>query len=283
MGGVAVVTDSTADLPLDLAEDRGLRVVPMSVSFGDESFISRITITDEQFYERLRATDELPSTSQPAPAWFEEAYADCADEGLDAVVSLHVSGELSGTLELARRLAAEAPLPVEVVDSRQVGGGLALAALAANRMAMAGRNVEEVGDVARRVSGQVRNFVIVDTLDYLRRGGRLSGTQALVGNVLRVKPILTMDDGNVEVCDRARTWAKAMDRVAGRIADAVGDRPTHVMVSHALAEERAEQLLARVGERLDIRDSLVTVIGPIVGTHTGPGTVAVAAVEADDR
>lgn len=278
--GVAVVTDSTADLPADLAEVLGLRVVPMSVTFGDETFISRITISDERFYERLATCDELPTTSQPAPAWFEEAYGDAADDEVDAVVSLHVSAELSGTVDLARRMGDEAPVDVHVVDSRQVGGGLALQVLAAHAAAVDGGDVDEVVAAAAAVRDEVLTLVVVDTLDNLRKGGRLSGAQAVVGSVLRVKPLLHLIDGRVEVRERTRTWGRALDRLAELVAEHLGDEPGHVVVTHSLAPGRASELWERLTERVDVAERLEAVIGPVVGTHTGPGAVSVSAVPA---
>lgn len=280
MGNIAIVTDSTADLPADLAEVLGLRVVPMSVTFAEESFISRITISDEEFYGRLPDTDELPTTSQPAPAWFEEAYGDAHDESAEAVVSLHVSAELSGTVDLARRTGERAALPVHVVDSRQVGGGLALQVLAAHRAASEGGDVDAVVAAAERVRDRVASFLVVDTLDYLKKGGRLSGAQALVGSVLRVKPLLHVDDGRVEILERTRTWNRALDRLAALVAEQVGDEPAHVMVTHALAPERAAELWKRLGESVEVAERLEAVIGPVVGTHTGPGAVSVAVAPA---
>lgn len=276
MGGVGVVTDSTADLPIALADDLDLRVVPMSVTFRDQTFISRVTISDEEFYDRLEHAAELPTTAQPNPAWFEEAYQDCVDSGLDAVVSLHVSKELSGTVAAARRAAQDAGLPVEVVDSRQVGGGLALMALAAQRVADAGGDVDAVVDAAERARAGLANMVVVDTLEYLRKGGRVSGTQALVGNVLRVKPILTVRDGRVEPLDRARTVRRALDQIVERVADSLDGAPAEVVVTHALAPDRAEQLWDRLRDRIEVASELTTVFGPVLGAHTGPGAVAVA-------
>lgn len=281
--GVGVVTDSTADLPLDLADDLGLRVVPMSVSFRDETFISRVTISDEEFYARLDATTQLPTTAQPSPAWFEEAYADCVDDGLAACVSLHVSRELSGTVGAARRAAQDADLDVHVVDSRQVGGGLALMALAAQRAAAAGASAEEVVAAAERVRDGLVNVVVVDTLENLRKGGRVSGAQALVGNVLQVKPILGVRDGRLEPIDRARTLRRGLDTLVDHVVDAIGEAPADVVVTHALAPERAEQLWERLRERVDVASELTTVFGPVLGTHTGQGAVAVAAAPAGDR
>lgn len=280
MGRVGVVTDSTADLPLDLADELDLRIVPMSVTFRDATFISRVTISDEEFYERLATTDVLPTTAQPNPAWFEEAYADCADDGLEACVSLHLSRELSGTVASARRAAEDAPLPVHVEDSRQVGGGLALMALAALRAADQGSDLDGVLTAARRVRDGVVNVMVVDTLENLRRGGRVSGMQALVGNVLRVRPILGVRDGRVEPLERARTTTRALDRLVDRVVEGVGDEPADVVVTHALAPERADELWERLRKRVEVARELTTVFGPVLGTHTGPGAVAVAAAPA---
>ncbi len=276
-GGVAVVTDSTADLPLELADEVGLRVVPMSVSFRDETFISRVTITDEEFYRRLGAATQLPTTAQPSPAWFEEAYADCVDEGLSACVSLHVSRELSGTVAAARRAGEDAGLDVRVVDSRQVGGGLALMALAAQRAAASGASVDMVVEAAERVRSRLANYVVVDTLENLRKGGRVSGAQAMVGNVLQVKPILTVREGRIEPVDRARTVKRALDRIVDRVADELDGVPADVIVTHALAPDRADELWERLRDRVSVASELTTVFGPVLATHTGQGAVAVAA------
>lgn len=281
MGTVAVVTDSTADLPMQLVEDLGIRVVPMSVTFRDRTYISRITITDQQFYERLASANELPTTAQPAPGWFEEAYGDADDEGCEAVVSIHVSAALSGTVSVARTMGEQAPLPVHVVDSRQVGSGLGLVVLAAHRVAAAGGSLDEVIAAADRAGEHVHSFVVVDTMDYLRRGGRLTGTQAIVGNVLRVKPILGIVDGRVEVLERTRTWSRAIDRVAALVSEVADGKPVRLAVSHAVAPERAERVWACLEDDVWIHDRLETGIGPVVGTHTGPGTVSVSVIPAD--
>jgi DegV family protein with EDD domain len=280
MGGVAVVTDSTCDLPRRIVEGLGIRVVPLSVTFGDETLISGVSIAHEEFYERLAATDRLPTTSQPAPAWFEEAYGDCVDDGLDAIVSLHVSSALSGTVELARHRAGSVDIPVEVVDTRMVGGSLGLAVLAAQRAAQAGGTVEEVVAAATWVRDHTESLLVVDTLDYLRRGGRLTGAQALVGNVLRVKPLLHLTEGRVEVRERTRTWTRAMDRIVDIVAELAAGGPVDLILAHAVAPDRAAELWARLDERVEVAERLETLIGPIVGTHVGPGALGVAAMPA---
>lgn len=278
MPQVAVVTDSTSDLDPVEAGERGLRVVPMTVAFGDESFVSRITISDEQFYDRLGRTDQLPTTSQPVPAWFEEAYGDAADDGADAIVSIHLSSELSGTVGQARTVAESQPLPVHVVDTRQVGGGLALAALAAHGVAEQGGSVEEVVAAAERVAATATTLYVVDTLEYLKKGGRLSSTQALVGNVLRVKPILGMAAGSIEVVERTRTWSRALDRLVELTVTAVGDATVDMVVSHGLAPERAAAAEEALRGRIDVHDLVRTRVGPVMGTHAGPGSLGVAVV-----
>lgn len=273
---VAVVTDSTCDLPADLAEALGVRVVPLSVSFGAREAFSRVSVTDEQFYAELAASDDLPTTSQPVAAWFEEAWADARDAGCEAAVSLHLSAEMSGTVQRARTLADQAPLPVAVVDSRQVSGGLALQVLAAVRAAAGGASVDEVVATVERVRRSTVSLLVVDTLTYLRRGGRLSASQAVLGTALRMRPLLGVQGGRIELLDRERTWTRAIRRLVTRAARAAADGPQHVVLAHALAPERAAEVLAAVRAEVDVAEHVEVVIGPVVGTHTGPGAVGVA-------
>lgn len=281
MARVAVVTDSTCDLPPELVESLGLRVVPLSVTFGEETLIAGVQLSPTDFYARLAASETLPTTSQPAPAWFEEAYADCADDGYTHVVSLHCSSALSGTVALARDRARRAELDVEVVDTRLVGSALGAAALAAHRVAEAGGSRTEVIAAADRVRAGAASLIVVDTLDHLRRGGRLSGAQAAIGTALKVKPILHLTaDGRVEVRERTRTWTRALERVGVLAAEAAGGRPVDVTVAHAVAPARAEQLWAVVERHVDLGQRLETLIGPVVGSHVGPGAVGLVVAPA---
>lgn len=279
-GRVAVVTDSTADLPNEVAEEWGLRVVPMSVTFGTTTEISRVTISDEQFYERLDVATSLPTTAQPNPHWFIEGWQDAADDGCSAIVSLHVSRELSGTVSQAQRLAPDAAVPVTVEDSRQVAGGLALMVLAALRAAEQGARPDEVVAAATAVRDAVVNMMVVDTMDYLRRGGRVTGAAATIGRALRVRPILGVDDGRIESVGRARTMRSGIERIVQTIHDRHGDVPLSLVVTHAVAPAAADLALEIARERLDVAASLTSVFGPVLGTHTGPGAVALAAAPA---
>lgn len=281
---VAVVTDSTADLPRELVEKLGLRVVPLSVAFGDRIEISGVTLQSEDFYDRLASSRRMPTTSQPSPAWFEEAYADCADDGHQAIVSVHCSAALSGTVSLARDRAEHAALSVEVIDTKLVGGALGLAALAAHRCAESGGSVAQVRAEVERVSAQALGLLVVDTLEYLRRGGRLTGTQAIVGAALKVKPVLQLTpDGRVEVRERARTWGRAIARCVSLVREVAADGAVDVVVVHALAPDRAAELWQRLEEQLEIATRVEALIGPIVGTHVGPGAIGVAAVPSSSR
>lgn len=278
---VAVVTDSTADLSAELAEELDLRVVPMSVTFGNETSISGVTIDHEEFYQRLGEAPTLPTTAQPNPHWFLEAWQDAADAGHEAVVSVHVSKELSGTVSQARRLAATSPIPITVVDSRQVGGGLALMVMAAQRAARANGTSSEVVLAARRVGDVVVNRVVVATMENLRRGGRVSGPQALVGRALRVRPILGVQDGAIVPMGRTRTQRRAFDDIAQELLATFGDVPMAAVVTHAMAPSVADMAVEVLDQALDLRRHHVQVFGPVLGTHAGEGAVAIAAVPAD--
>jgi DegV family protein with EDD domain len=273
---VAVVTDSTCDLPADLAEALGVRVVPLTVAFGAREGFARVTMSDEEFYTELAAADDLPTTSQPSAAWFEEAWADAADAGHDAVVSLHLSQDLSGTVDRARSAATAAPLPVTVVDSRQVSGGLALQVLAAVRTAADGGDVGDVVAAAAAVRARTLSLLVVDTLTFLRRGGRLTASQAMLGAALRMRPLLSVEAGRIELLDRERTWSRAIERLVGRARRMAGEEPQHLIVAHALAPERAAQVREAVAEQVEVAEHLEVVVGPVVGTHTGPGAVGIA-------
>lgn len=277
MRRIAVVTDSTCDLPEQLVDSLGLRVVPLTVAFGNEDFVAGVTLGTAEFFDKLRASGPPPTTSQPTRVWFDEAYADCADDGFDGVVSLHCSAALSGTAAVAREAASTAPLPVEVVDSRLVGGALGLAVLAAHRAAEAGGRGDEVVAAAEQVRAATTSLIVVDTLEFLRRGGRLTGAQALVGTALRVKPVLHLtDDGRIELRERTRTWSRALDRLAALVVDAAQQGLVDVAVVHAVAPERAEQLWDLISPLLRVRHRLDGEIGPVVGAHVGPGAVGVA-------
>lgn len=277
MAGVAIVTDGTADLPLHAARQWNVAVVPLAIMFADETSLSSDAIDAAAFVTRLRA-EAIPTTSQPSPAAFDAAYERCAGAGATAIVSVHCSAELSGTVNSANQAARRAQVPVHVVDTRLVGGALALAVRAASRARDAGGDVSDILAAVDDVRTRSVSLLIVDSLDYLRRGGRLRGAQAMVGTALRVKPVLHLIDGRVELRERARTWQRAMQRTVDIVAQLAGKAPIDLLIVHADAEERALHLRRMLEFAVGIGDDDLAAIGPIVATHVGPGAVGLAAI-----
>jgi DegV family protein with EDD domain len=275
---VRVVTDSTADLPPAIAKEMDIEVVPLLIIFGEEEFLDNVNLSSEEFFERLERSPTPPRTSQPAPAAFQEVYERLARE-TDRIVSIHLSGKLSGTLDSARAgaQALEQRCRVELVDSRSVSMGLGMAVLAAARAAREGADLEEAAQAARSVSDRVRIAVLLETLEYLRRGGRIGRAQSLLGSLLHIKPILTVRDGEAHPLARARTRERALERVYDL---AMSQRDIQeVAVMHATTPEDAERLAARVVAERPHIPVHVGRLGPVIGVHGGPGIVGMAAVE----
>ncbi len=275
---VAVVTDSTAYLPADLAARHRVHVVPLHVVVAGRSYEEGRDISSAEVAEALR--DYRPvSTSRPSPGAFLQVYDDLARSGATHVVSVHISSEMSATLASAEIAAAESPVPVTVVDSRSIGMAMGFAVLAAAELAAAGGTPQAVAEVARKQAGAASVGFYVDTLEYLRRGGRIGKAAALFGSALAVKPLLTMNDGQIEPLERVRTTSKALARLRQRAIDAALDVPhgVDVAVHHLDSQERAEQLAEALAEGIpSVRRVLLVELGAVVGAHVGPGTLATA-------
>ena len=272
---VHVVTDSTSGLSASDA----ISVVPLHVQFGDQVFEDGVTLTHEEFWKRLPTARDLPTTSQPAAGAFRDVYAAHADA--EAIVSLHISGDLSGTLESARQGAAllEGGPPVHVIDSRSTSFGLAWAAEAAALVASAGGDAEAAIEQARRVAERTRIMLFVETLDFLLRGGRIGRARHLAGKMLRVRPLLALTDGVIVDIERPRTRRKALERLFEQIVSE--GPPQRVAILHGDAEEDAEDLAARLRIALPHLDIDVALGSPVIGAHVGPGTVGVGVLPAD--
>jgi DegV family protein with EDD domain len=287
MSGTVVVTDSTASLPDEVARARGIVVVPLQVVIGATVYDEGPDgATPEMVAQALK--DFRPvSTSRPSPARLTEVYAQAASEGADEILSIHLSAEMSGTHESAQLAAREAPVPVTVVDSRQVGVATGYAALSAQDVVDAGGSTAEAAAAARARAGACSALFYVDTLEYLRRGGRIGATAALVGGALSVKPLLRIDDGRVVNLDRVRTSARALSRMEDLIVDKAGDLPIDLCVSHLANPDRAGELATRLGERLasnlDGREVWCGELGAVLGAHVGPGMVAACLAPLLDR
>lgn len=275
---VAVVTDSTASLTAAEAAAAHVDVVPLQVVVGGTAYEEGVEVSSAEVATALRAGRAL-STSRPSPQAFLDAYTAAAERGADAVVSLHISAALSGTYESAVLAARDSPVPVHVVDSRSMGMGLGFLVLQAARSAADGLDVQTVADDARRRAGTSRAFFFVATLEHLRRGGRIGPAAALVGSALAIKPLLVLEEGVISPLEKVRTSTRALARLADLAVKEVGDRPAEVAVHHLDAAERATALADGLRSRLpSVGDIEVSDVGAVIGTHVGPGMVAVVVV-----
>lgn len=288
MGHVAVVTDSTASLPEDVAKAHDITVVPLQLVIGSESYDDGVdpAATPERVAEALR--EYLPvSTSRPSPQLLAETYAELAAQGADSIVSVHLSAEMSATYESALLAARRTDVPVKTVDTRHVGAATGYAAVAAARAVAAGADAEEACHVARRRADSTASLFYVATLDYLRRGGRVGTAAALVGSALAVKPILGLEDGRVVTREKVRTAGRAIARLEELAVRAAGVREVEVTVCHldnlSQAEALAERLSERLGERLVADGMRIGQVGAVIGAHVGPGLLGVVVSPLVDR
>jgi DegV family protein with EDD domain len=274
---VAVVTDSTAYLPAELSGTYALTVVPLTVVINGDEGLEGLEISPAEVARALGARRAEVSTSRPAPSQFAEAYRRLLDAGAEGVVSVHLSAKLSGTFEAASLAAAEVGPQVKVVDSMTTGMGLGFAALAAAAAARAGADLDSVRAAAVDNAARVSTLFYVDTLEFLRRGGRIGAASALLGTALSVKPILHVLDGSIVVRDRVRTAGRALSRLVDLAVEASGEGEVDIAVHHLGAPDRAAALADAVSMRLGdrLRDCYITEIGAVVAAHVGPGVVGV--------
>lgn len=272
MTRVAVVTDSTSLVPAGA----DVTVVPVQVVVGDESFDDGLEQVSPSAVIGALAAKKAVSTSRPSPAAFAEVYAKLAADGYDAIVSIHVSSKISGTAESAQIAADDSQIPVIVVDSLAVGPCLGLAAMAAVGAAAGGESAEGVAAAAMDRANNSNSFFYVDSLEPMRRGGRISARAALVGSALAVKPLLRIRDGRVVLLEKVRTTSRALARLEELAVEAAGDSAVEVVVAHLGASERAEAFADRVAAKVDCRTAVrVVEFGPGLAAHLGTGALAV--------
>ncbi len=274
---IKIVTDSTAHLPNKLIADHGITVVPLKVLFGEDTYREGIDLSNMQFYRMLREAKRLPTTTQPSAGEFQDVYARLTGQG-HSLISLHLSSKLSGTIssaETARQMLPDAD--ITVVDTPWISLALGMMAVEAAKAAAAGWKREEILELIQSMSARMNILFVVDTLEYLQRGGRIGGAQALIGTLLQVKPILTLHEGRIEPLDRVRTKRAAIQRLIEVAADRLGPEPVaHVAVLHANTPNEANTLTESVRERFKPVELYQAELGPVVGAHTGPGTVGLA-------
>ncbi len=275
MGRVAIVTDSASDLPPEAAAASAITVVPLAVSFGAESFKAGVDLTTEEFWRRMTAPEApFPTTAASAPGDFKAAYDECFAAGADAIVSIHVAGTLSGTIKsaaIARDMLADRE--IHVVDSHSASMGEGLLAQLGAEMARLGVSGAEIARILTARSADLDLFVALDTLEYLKKGGRISGAQAAIGTILSVKPIITIRDGLVHTADRPRTRGKARERVLELLTARPLERLAILYTPPADGESFRAEALDRASGGLDPARVSIQPVGPSVGPHLGPGCV----------
>jgi DegV family protein with EDD domain len=278
MTAVAIVTDSTAYLPDDFVAAHGVTVVPLQVAIAGQATEEGAGFPTPRDARGWRAV----TTSRPAPERFGRAYAEVAGAGATAVASVHLSGEMSGTLESARIAAEKAPVPVRVVDSRSIGMGLGFGVMAAAEAAASGADLDEVAGAALRRVRATRSLFYVDTLEHLRRGGRIGAAATLLGSALAIKPLLRITGGRIAPLEKVRTTSRALTRLEELAIDLAGDREVDVAVQHVAASSRAASLAARLRERIPrLGELYLGEAGPVVGAHVGPGMLGVVVSRRD--
>jgi len=276
---IRIVTDSTSDITKKEQETYGVEVIPLKVHFGNETYYDGVDIHPSDFYTKLEQSPELPTTSQPSPVDFMELYKKINAPGTE-IISIHLSAALSGTYQsamLAKSLLEE-EAAIHIVDSRSASYGLGMLAVVAAKEAQAGKSVEEIIAKIESVHESSQIYFIVDTLQYLYKGGRIGKASALFGSLLGIKPILTIDkSGEVAPVDKVRGHKKAVNRMIELLQQDFGSQEIHLVVAHSEAQESAEELQRMVSEVLNVSSHSFTELGPVIGVHTGPGTLAVFA------
>lgn len=273
MTHVAIVTDSASDLTFDRAASLGITIVPLAVTFGAESFKAGVDLSSAEFWQRMTAPDApFPKTAASSPGDFQAAYQACFDRGADAIVSIHVAGTLSGTLKSAE--VARSMMPgreIQIVDSTSASMGEGLLAELGVDLASHGVGAAEIARILTERTADLNLYVALDTLEYLKRGGRISGAQAAIGTLLSFKPIITIKDGLVEAAERVRTRAKARERVIELLAARPVERLAILYTPPSEPDAFRDEVIAAMTGGVDPAEVTVQVVGPSVGPHLGPG------------
>ncbi len=276
MGQVGIVTDSTCDIPPEELERLGVRMVPLKVLFADQTYLDWVDLRPSSFYPKLLAAAQLPKTSQPSPADFLEAYRELAESGCTAIVSIHLSGPLSGTVDSATIAADDSPVPVHIVDSKKVSQALGLVVRAAVEARETGSDAGGVAARAADVSQRMRLYFVLDTLDYLVKGGRAGKAQGLAASLLGIKPVLQVNpDGIVEPFKKVKGLRRAIQEIAAHVAeDAAANGRMRLVVLHACNDDDGEELLSEIrSSGADVEIAGSGVIGAVIGTYVGPGAI----------
>ncbi len=277
---IKVVTDSTSDLPADVAESLGIEVVPLNVHFGSDVYKDRVNLMPDTFYDKLINGDVLPTTSQPSVGEFIDVYERLGSDA-DGIVSVHVSEKLSGTMNSARLASqqANADCPIEVVDTFQVSMGVGICAMEAAEVANSGGDMNQVILAARNAVTRSQCFFMLETLEFLQKGGRIGKAQALIGNLLKIRPMLMLQEGEVHPLGRERTRRKGIAKLVDTVAELAPISGLAVMYS--TGPDEAQTLAQNVSKfMIEGREPMMLQIGPVIGTYAGPDTLGIALISA---
>lgn len=277
MAKVAIITDSSADIPPDLAQAWNIRIIPLKILFGAQVFHDRVDITPQEFYRKLRLSSVLPTTSQPSAGDFVQAYKE-ASKTAESIVSIHISGALSGTIESAHMAKTELgdSIPISIVDSRSTSMGLGFMVLTAAKMAAEGWDAPQIVVQVQKLVPKMNVLFVVDTLEYLHKGGRIGGAKRLLGSVLSIKPLLHLHDGQVDVLEQTRTKRGALTRLLQVVEERIdAARAVHMAVVHAEVLQEAMALKEEMEKRFRCEELYVLNLSPVLGVHTGPGVIGV--------
>ncbi|ADU30799.1 DegV family protein [Evansella cellulosilytica] len=279
MGKVRIVADSTADIPKDLQESLNISVVPLKVHFGEETFEDGVNLNSDQFYKKLKEAEQIPTTSQPTPHQFETEYRRIHEEDKQSdIISIHLSSKLSGTFQSAyiasQTLGDE--IPVTVIDSKRASYAIGIIVVEVAKLANNGASKEECLARIDELLQDTTVFFMVDTLEYLEKNGRIGKASAVLGSLLKIKPILSLtEEGEVYPHDKVRGQKKATAKIIDEFTNRYGQSAVNIGISHANAVSEAEQLMSKLKEHFNVKDTVITNIGPVIGTHVGPGTIAI--------
>jgi len=279
---VKIITDSLSDITSDLAQELGLTVVPLTVLFGHESFLDRVTMTTDEFYHRLTHDSVWPTTTQPSPAVFAEVYNELAKE-TDEILVVTLSSKLSGTYQSALNAKGliEKKCRIEVIDSRMVAMGLGLVIVSIAKAAQAGAKLDELIELVRQSMTRSHFIVYFDTLKYLAKGGRIGKAQGLLGSLLSVKPILTIKEGEMAPLTRVRSLSAGMDYLYNFAAGIPNIE--EMAVEHATTPDEADRLVERLGSIFPKERIFRSIISPVLGVYGGPGAMALTVLEAEKK
>lgn len=281
MARVKIVTDSTSDLPPALVKEWDITVVPLSIHFGSETYLDGVNLSEEQFFARLAASPVLPTTSPPSVKTFQDVYAKLS-QTTDAILAVHISSKLSATYAaaVAAREALTNRCRIVIVDSTLTSMALGFMALNAAKSAAAGESLDDIAEQVRGMIPQTHILFFVDTLDYLQKGGRIGKAQALMSNVLNVKPLLRLEDGEIQPVERLRTRAKALERLYEFVADF--PKIEELAILYSTTPNEANTLAKRIDAVFSRQRIQVLPYGPVLGVHVGPGAMAVVVYEGEE-